>query len=103
MGFHAGSLENTFLTGPPNFERTAVEEKIGMDVSTIELTIKASATDLVNGVPILQAIGQGFFDGAAFKIERLFMDSNSVQIGTVIRCSLSRSANDPRSRSDIFG
>jgi uncharacterized phage protein (TIGR02218 family) len=80
-------LGNTFLTGPPNFERTAVEEKVGMDVSTIELTIKASATDLVNGVPILQAIGQGFFDGAAFKIERLFMDSNSVQIGTVIRFS----------------
>lgn len=78
-------LGNTFLTGPPNFERTAIEEKIGMDVSTIELTIKASTTDLINGVPILQAIGMGLFDGATFKIERLFMDSNGVQIGKVIR------------------
>ena len=80
-------LGNTFLTGPPSFERTAIEEKLGMDVSTIELTIKASASDLVNGVPILQAVGLGFFDGAAFKIERLFMDSTGVQIGTVIRFS----------------
>ena len=80
-------LGNTFLTGPPSFERTAIEEKLGMDVSTIELTIEASTSDLVNGVPILQAVGLGFFDGAAFKIERLFMDSTGVQIGTVIRFS----------------
>src|SRR5438270_1855115 len=78
-------LGSTFLTGPPNFERSAIEEKTGMDVSTIELTIKASLTDLVNGVPILQALRQGLFDGATFKIERLFMDSNGVQIGKVIR------------------
>jgi hypothetical protein len=27
-------LGNTFVTGPPNIERTAVEEKTGLDVST---------------------------------------------------------------------
>jgi len=80
-------LGNTFLTGPPSFERTAIEEKLGMDVSTIELTIEASTSDLLNGVPILQAVGLGFFDGAAFKIERLFMDSTGAQIGTVVRFS----------------
>lgn len=78
---------NTFLTGPPNIERTAIEEKLGMDVSNIEVTIQASLTDLVNGVPILQAIGQGLWDGAAFRIDRLFMDSNGQQIGTTIRFS----------------
>lgn len=78
-------LGNTFLTGPPNIERTAIEEQLGMNVSTIEVTIAASASDLISGVPMLQAIGMGLFDGAAFKIERLFMDSNSQQIGTVIR------------------
>jgi uncharacterized phage protein (TIGR02218 family) len=56
-------LGNTFLTGPPNIERSAIEEKIGMDVATLELTIEASLSDMVNGVPIFQAIGQGFFDG----------------------------------------
>ena len=58
-----------------------------MDVATLEVTITAGLTDLVNGVPILQAIGQGLFDGAAFRIDRLFMDSSGVQIGAVIRFS----------------
>ncbi|HET9365560.1 MAG TPA: DUF2163 domain-containing protein, partial [Candidatus Angelobacter sp.] len=80
-------LGNTFLTGPPNIERSAIEEKLGMDVATLELTIEASLSNLVNGVPIFQAIGQGLFDGAGFRIDRLFMDSNSNQIGTVVRFS----------------
>lgn len=80
-------LGNIFLTGPPSIERTAIEEKTGLDVATIDLTIRASVTDLVNGAPILQTIGNGVWDGAAFRIDRLFMDSNSNQIGTVIRFS----------------
>lgn len=80
-------LGNKFLTGPPNIERTAIEEQTGMDTSTIEITISASLTDLLNGVPILQAIGLGLFDGAAFRVDRLFMDPTGVQIGTVIRFS----------------
>jgi hypothetical protein len=80
---------NTFLTGPPNFQRTAIEETIGMDVATIELDITASSTNLLPGttVPFLQAIAMGFFDGAAFRIDRLFMDTTGNQIGTVIRFS----------------
>jgi uncharacterized phage protein (TIGR02218 family) len=80
-------LGNTFVTGPPNIARSAIEEKLGMDVATLEVTIEASLTDVINGVPILQAIGQGLFDGAAFRIDRLFMDSASIQIGTVVRFS----------------
>ena len=78
---------NTFLTGPPHLERSAIEEKLGMDVATLEVTLNASLTDLSNGVPILQAIGQGLWDGAGFRIDRLFMDSSSNQIGTVVRFS----------------
>jgi uncharacterized phage protein (TIGR02218 family) len=80
-------LGNKFLTGPPNIARSAIEEKLGMDVATLEVTIEASLTDTVNAVPILQAIGQGLWDGASFRIDRLFMDSNSNQIGTVVRFS----------------
>ncbi|MGC2695019.1 MAG: DUF2163 domain-containing protein [Candidatus Angelobacter sp.] len=80
-------LGNTSLTGPPNIARSAIEEKIGMDVATLEVTIEASLSDMVSGVPILQAIGQGLFDGAGFRIDRLFMDANSNQIGTVVRFS----------------
>jgi uncharacterized phage protein (TIGR02218 family) len=39
----------------------------------IEVTISANLTDLEGGAPILQAIGQGLWDGAAFRIDRLFM------------------------------
>lgn len=80
-------LGNTFLTGPPSIQRTAIEEKLGMDVSTIEVTLQANSTDLVSGAPILQAIGQGLWDGAAFRIDRLFMDSLGNQIGMLIRFS----------------
>ena len=92
-------LGNTFLTGPPNIARSAIEEKLGMDVATLEVTIEASLTDVINGVPILQAIGQGLFDGAAFRIDRLFMDSASNQIGTVIRFSGFIGALDELTRS----
>jgi uncharacterized phage protein (TIGR02218 family) len=80
-------LGNKFLTGPPNIERTAIEEKTGLDVATIEVVIRAGLSDLVSGAPILQAIGQGLWDGAAFRADRLFMDSSGNQIGTLIRFS----------------
>ncbi len=92
-------LGNTFLTGPPNIERSAIEEKLGMDVTTLEITIEASLADMLSGVPILQAIGQGFFDGATFRIDRLFMDAASNQIGTVVRFSGFIGALDELTRS----
>src|SRR5438270_3569576 len=92
-------LGNTFVTGPPNIARSAIEEKLGMDVATLEVTIEASVTDTINAVPILQAIGQGLFDGAAFRIDRLFMDSASIQIGTVVRFSGFIGALDELTRS----
>ena len=70
-----------------------------MDVATLEVTIEASLTDLINGVPILQAIGQGLFDGATFRIDRLFMDSASNQIGSVVRFSGFIGALDELTRS----
>ncbi|HEX4605468.1 MAG TPA: DUF2163 domain-containing protein [Candidatus Angelobacter sp.] len=92
-------LGNKFLTGPPNIARSAIEEKLGMDVATLEVTLEASLADTINGVPILQAIGQGLWDGAGFRIDRLFMDANSNQIGTVIRFSGFVGALDELTRS----
>ena len=80
-------LGNTFLTGPPNLERTAMEEKTGLDVATIEVVIRAGLADVLSGAPVLQAIGQGLWDGAGFRIDRLFMDSSGNQIGTLVRFS----------------
>src|SRR5579864_8209642 len=69
------------------------------DVATLEVTIEASLADVINSVPILQAIGQGLFDGAGFRIDRLFMDPASNQIGTVIRFSGFIGALDELTRS----
>ena len=80
-------MGNTFLTGPPNIARSAIEEKLGMDVATLELTIEANLTDTVNGIPVLQAIGRGLVDGAGLRIDRLFIDAGGNQIGTVVRFS----------------
>ncbi|HEY7403832.1 MAG TPA: DUF2163 domain-containing protein [Candidatus Angelobacter sp.] len=85
-------LGKTFLTGPPNIARAAIEEKLGMDVATLELTIEASLTDTVNGIPVLQAIGRGLVDGAGLRIDRLFMDSSGREIlsGSVQQSGLER-------------
>ena len=80
-------LGNTFLTGPPHLKRSNIEEKLGLDVSALDLEISASLTDTINGVPVLQLIANGSFDGATLRIDRLFMDSVGNQIGTVVRFS----------------
>ena len=80
-------LGNTFLSGPPHIKRSQIEEKLGLDVSALDLEISASLSDTINGVPVLQLIANGAFDGATLRIDRLFMDSLGVQIGTVVRFS----------------
>ena len=80
-------LGNTFLTGPPHIKRSQIEEKLGLDVSALDLEISASLSDTINGVPVLQLIANGAFDGATLRIDRLFMDSLGMQVGTVVRFS----------------
>lgn len=80
-------LGNSFLTGPPHLRRSHIEEKVGLDVSSLELEIAAGIGDMMNGVPILQLIANGTLDGATLKIDRLFMDAAGNQIGTVLRFS----------------
>ena len=80
-------LGNTFLTGPPHIKRSHIEEKLGLDVSALDLEISASLSDTINGVPVLQLIANGAFDGATLRIDRLFMDSLGMQVGTVVRFS----------------
>jgi hypothetical protein len=78
---------NLFLAGPPHIKRSSIEEKLGLDVSSLDLEILAGLGDTVNGEPVLQLIASGAFDGAALTIDRLFMDSAGNQIGTVVRFS----------------
>ena len=78
---------DVFFTGPPHIKRSSIEEKLGLDVSSLDLEILAGMGDTVNGEPVLQLVAGGAFDGASLRIDRLFMDSAGNQIGTVVRFS----------------
>ncbi len=47
--------------------------KIGVDVDEQDITIAATASDLVGGVPFLAALRDGVFDGAQIQRDRAFL------------------------------
>ncbi|MBV8936684.1 MAG: DUF2163 domain-containing protein [Alphaproteobacteria bacterium] len=74
----------TFALGP-KFERSKTKVVIGTQVDELEVRIYTEPTDLVGGVPFLQAAWQGQLDGALLQLERAFMPSyGDTSPGTVI-------------------
>ncbi|MGH6822811.1 MAG: DUF2163 domain-containing protein [Methylocella sp.] len=62
---------------------------VGLEVDQQQITVSARATDTVGGVPFLQALRNGVFDGAEVQRERAFLNSWSLSdaanpIGSVI-------------------
>jgi len=80
-------LGNIYLSGPPSLVRSRIEEKIGLEVTSLELEIHAGPDDLMNGSPALPYIAGGGLDGATLRIDRLFMDADGNQIGLLTRFS----------------
>jgi uncharacterized phage protein (TIGR02218 family) len=57
----------------------------GLDVDQQEITISARPTDTVGGVPFLQALRDGVFDGCEVQREKAFLTSwNVAPVGSVI-------------------
>lgn len=74
-----------FSSGGPRFVRGRTRVTIGVEVDTLDVTVFADDTHLVNGVPFLQACASGAFDGASLQLERAFMASwGDTSPGTVI-------------------
>jgi uncharacterized phage protein (TIGR02218 family) len=74
----------TFPLGP-KFERSKTKVVIGTQVDELEVRIYIEPTDLVGGVPFLQAAWQGQLDGALLQLERAFMPSyGDTSPGTVV-------------------
>lgn len=48
---------------------------VGLEVDQQQITISARTTDAIGGVPFLQALAQGVFDGAEIQRERVFLNS----------------------------
>ena len=62
---------------------------VGLEVDQQQITISARAVDTVGGVPFLQALRNGVFDGCEIQRERAFLNSwstadTSAPIGSVI-------------------
>jgi uncharacterized phage protein (TIGR02218 family) len=62
----------TFALGP-KFERSKTKIVIGTQVDELEVKIYTEPTDLIGGLPFLQAAWQGELDGALVRLERAFM------------------------------
>jgi len=78
---------NTFALGPV-IDRQDIGEKIGLDVTTTDMTIIAGPDDLINGTPIIPFIRGHGLDGASVKLERAFLTDWSLPVvGTVLRFS----------------
>ena len=74
----------TFALGP-KFERSKTEVVIGTQVDELEVRIYTDPTDLIGGVPFLQAAWQGQLDGALLQLERAFMPTyGDTSPGTVV-------------------
>lgn len=61
----------TFVSGP-SITRGTIAEKIGVEVATLDVTIDAIDTDLINGVPVIAFIAAHGLDGAAVTLERAY-------------------------------
>jgi len=76
---------NTFAHDGPNFERDRTRLVVGIEVDTMQVIINPKQTDLLNGVPFLQACRTGALDGAALLVQKCFMASwGDTSAGAVI-------------------
>jgi uncharacterized phage protein (TIGR02218 family) len=66
---------NTFLADSVLVEGLKYKAGIGLDVDSQKITISANPADTINGVPFLNAIIDGVFDGAEFQRDRVFFSS----------------------------
>lgn len=65
--------------------RSKTRIMIGVEVDTMDMTVNALPSHLLNGTPWLQAVRQGALDGASLLVERLFMPTwGDTSCGTVI-------------------
>ena len=74
---------HTFTGSDAIFSRAGIKQTIGLEVATMDVTVYASSSMLILGVPFLQAVTQGVLDGAMLKVERAFLNDDHSLIGTV--------------------
>jgi hypothetical protein len=70
----------------PALNRSKVDSKVGLDVTSLELDVYATPATLVEGIPLLTALRTGLFDGASVLVLRLIQQNpTDVSLGTFIQ------------------
>lgn len=77
----------TYALGPV-IQRQDIDEKIGLDVTTVDAQLIAAPEDLINGTPVIPFIRGHGLDGANVRLDRAFLtDWGLPVVGTVLRFS----------------
>src|SRR5712692_7951028 len=75
---------HTFALGP-KFERSKTKVVVGTQVDELEVRVYPEQTDLIGGLPFLEAAWQGQLDGALLQLDRTFMPAyGDTSPGTVV-------------------
>lgn len=93
----------TFSSIGPVIERDSLRQTRGVEVDSMSVTIYARPDTIVLGLPIMQAIASGKFDGAHLLLQTLFMPTpGDTSIDPLIRFKgrVSETSNT-RSRADL--
>lgn len=77
---------NTWLSTGPLFKRGRTRTVIGVEVDTLDITVYAGVSHLLNGKPFIARVLKGDLDGAEVLLERAFMaDWASPVTGTLVQ------------------
>ena len=83
----ASPYGGTYLAGPL-IDRGKITTKLGLEVATIDVTISATASDLINGVPLIPFVRGNGLDGATVLLQRAYIPAWGQAItGTTIEFS----------------
>jgi uncharacterized phage protein (TIGR02218 family) len=79
---HAGAV---FSSRGPLIKRGTTRTVIGLEVDTLDLTVAAGATHLLDGMPFVAGALSGSLDGASLTLQRAFLTSwASPPVGAVV-------------------
>ncbi len=84
VDFPVGYGGATFLASGPLVQGLKYKATVGLEVDKQQIVVAARPTDLINGAPLLVALRDGAFDGAAVRRDRVFLASpGGVAVGGV--------------------
>lgn len=68
---------NVYSSEGPIISREGISLSLGIEVDNLSILIDCTDDNKWNGINVVQAFHNGQLDGARFKLERIFMDTNT--------------------------